>query len=161
MVSKNWVYSMIHIEEQRCIDEWQLIHAVFGFCVLFLSAGLGFVVSYDLSELFQQNSAEIHSWLRTLARSAHGHLSLFGMIHICFGLTLGLAKTPPRALKIQSLGLTLGTAAMGLGLLLRGFTGPSSTFDALGILIGICLSAFFLALTSHVYFLFLQLHRRY
>lgn len=136
---------------------WQLLHITIGFCVLFLSAGLGFIVSYDLSNLFMQESQEIHSWLRTLARSAHGHLSLFGIIHICFGLTLGFTNQKPLLLKIETAGLCMGTVGMGLGLLLRGFAGPSSTFDLLGLIIGTLISAFYAALSLFVFSLFGEL----
>jgi hypothetical protein len=85
----------------------------------------------------------------TLAKSAHGHASLFGILHICYALSI--TRNPYQSW--QTVGLGLGSFAMSLLLLWRAFSYPTTEFDVLGLAIGLCLAAWLLAITSHIYFL--------
>jgi hypothetical protein len=126
-----------------------LINFIIGFSVLFLAAAAGAFIANDLSEAFIRDRELLNSWNAVLTRSAHGHTNLFGMLHICFGLTIPYSVFSVRIKKLQTFGLIAGTFAMGPLMMLRASTPPSEGVDVTAILIGCCLSLALATIFSH------------
>ena len=126
-----------------------LVNISLGFFSLVVSGFAGVFLATQSADAFLSDSSVLQGWQHTLQASAHGHTSLFGMIQILFGLTLPYARMSRKIQIIQTLGLSGGVFAMSFLMILRAFAGPSSSYDLLGMVIGLCLSSFFLAIMSH------------
>lgn len=126
-----------------------LLNLVIGFTVLFVAAAGGAFVANDLSEAFLRDHELLNSWNAVLQRSAHGHTNLFGMLHICFGLTIPYSIFSDRIKKLQTWGLAAGTFAMGPLMIVRSSLPPTEGLDVMSVVIGIFLSAALAMLFSH------------
>lgn len=136
-----------------------ILNMALGFAVLFLAASGGAFVSFDLTQAFLRDPAQLNSWQMTLLTSSHGHSNLFGLLHIAFGLTLAYSPLSPRLKVSQTLGLFAGVLAMGPGMIVRALGGPSDSFDLVGLSIGAGLSLSLASLGSHAAALFYKLLR--
>ncbi len=128
-----------------------ILNMVIGFAVLFIAAAAGAFIANDLTEAFLKDMELLNNWSAVLSRSAHGHTNLFAMLHICFGLTIPYSVLSIRIKKIQTVGLFLGTFAMGPLMIARSTMPPTEGFDPLAVLIGVCLSCSLAMLFSHAY----------
>lgn len=126
-----------------------IFNMMFGFLVLALAAAAGAFIATDITDGYLRDKALLETWQLLLTKSAHGHTNLFGMIHIALGLTLPYSIFSGRVKTWQTVGLTLGTLAMGPGMIVRAFVGPSDSIDSSGIVIGIMLSCALVAIGSH------------
>lgn len=126
-----------------------VINFVIGFFVLFVAAGAGAFIATDLTNAFVRDQVLLNSWSAVLSRSAHGHTNLFALMHICFGLTLPYSIFSQRIKIFQTVALAAGTFAMGPLMILRSQMPPSENYDAVGIAIGVCLSAALVMIFSH------------
>jgi hypothetical protein len=126
-----------------------ILNMLIGFAVLTLAASAGAFIALDTTDAFLKDKAILDSWQMILQRSSHGHTNLFGLLHIAFGLTLPYSAWSLGVKKWQTVGLFLGTVAMGPVMIARSFMGPTSTLDGPEILMGVLLSAAFLTLLSH------------
>ena len=132
----------------------------FGFLVLFLAAAAGAFVASDLTAGYLKDKAFLDTWVMVLNKSSHGHTNLFALTHIAFGLTMPYSALPPRVKLWQTVGLALGTLAMGPGLLARAQLGPTESTDVNAIVVGVLLSCALAALFSHAAGLAAKLYRR-
>lgn len=137
-----------------------IVNMLIGFAVLFLAAAAGSFIATSLTEAFLHDKALLDTWSTLLQRSAHGHSNLFGLIHICYGLTLPYSMLSRRIKLWQTVGLGLGTIAMGPLMMWRASAGPSEAVDLTSALIGACLSAALIALAAHALGLWMKLARR-
>lgn len=137
-----------------------LFNLLVGFVVLFLAAAAGAFLATTITDGFVHDRVILESWAHLLQRSAHGHSNLFGVLHICLGLTMPYALLSNRIRLLQTIGLCMGTLAMGPLMLWRASLPPTNEYDASGIIIGICLSAALLALGMQIFGLGLKLIRR-
>lgn len=128
-----------------------ILNMVIGFAVLFVAAAAGAFIANDLTEAFLKDMELLNSWDAVLSRSAHGHTNLFAILHICFGLTIPYSLLSMRVKKLQTVGLFLGTFAMGPLMIIRAGMAPSDGFDPVSILIGLFLSCALAMLFSHAY----------
>jgi hypothetical protein len=127
------------------------LNFLIGFAVVFLAAAAGAFVAFDTTEAFINDPGELNSsWRMLLQRSSHGHVNLFGVLHICMGLTIPYSALKPKIKLLQTVGLALGTFAMGPLMLIRSFGAPSDKLDVMEALIGACLSCALLALGVHL-----------
>lgn len=126
-----------------------LVNILIGFTVLFLSASAGAFLANDITAAFLSDKELLNSWQLTLLRSAHGHFNLFGIVHVLLGLTLPYSPWSLLVKKLQTLGFFLATLAIGPGLMVRAYIKPSSELDAMGLLVGLCLSLGLVTLLSH------------
>lgn len=126
-----------------------MVNFVIGFGVLFFAAASGGFIAFDLTEGFMRDKALLDTWQSTLLQSSHGHTNLFAMIHILFGLTVIYGRLSHTMQSLQTLGLSLGTLAMGPGMMWRAYSGPSDTLDVTGLVVGIGLSCALLSIFSH------------
>ncbi len=129
---------------------WNLF---FGFTVICLAAASGAIVANDMSNAFvdtiQTGRDATRDWTLTLQGSAHGHVNLFGMLHIALGLTMPYARQTPRMRVLITAGLTLGSIAMGPLMIWRSLLQPVRDIEANGIMIGIFLCLSLAALLIH------------
>lgn len=140
-----------------------IFNFMFGFGLLFLGMCAGFFVVNDAEQAFMQSRQEqwLLSWTYTLLKSAHGHLSSFALMHILFGLTLPYSRLSQKIFIGQTLGLCLGSFAMGALLPLRALlTQSPSGMDWLGLGLGLCLSLCTLSVATHIYGLGLKFFER-
>jgi hypothetical protein len=128
-----------------------ILNMIIGFAVLFVAAAAGAFIANDLTEAFLKDMELLNSWHAVLSRSAHGHTNLFAILHVCFGLTIPYSVLSNKIKKIQTLGLFLGTFAMGPLMIARSTLPPSEGFDPLAIFIGVFLSCSLAMLFSHAY----------
>jgi hypothetical protein len=128
-----------------------ILNMIIGFAVLFVAAAAGAFIANDLTEAFLKDMELLNSWNAVLSRSAHGHTNLFAILHVCFGLTIPYSVLSNKIKKIQTLGLFLGTFAMGPLMIARSTLPPSQGFDPLAISIGVFLSCSLAMLFSHAY----------
>jgi hypothetical protein len=126
-----------------------LLNMLIGFVVLTCAAAAGAFVATETTTAILKDPEMLNAWGAILRRSAHGHANLFGMLHIAFGLTLPYSRWQTKTKALQTAGLFAGTAAMGIGLLLRAAWGATEAIDPIEIGVGVCLSAALLALASH------------
>lgn len=126
-----------------------LFNICIGFIVLFLAAAAGAFIATDLTAGFLKDKAFVDSWAVMLSKSAHGHSNLFALTHIAFGLTMPYSRFSARVKLCQTIGLGLGTLAMGPILVARALHGPTESLDLLEIAIGSMLSCALLMMFSH------------
>lgn len=140
---------------------WNLF---FGFALICLAAASGAIVANDMSNAFldtiQTGRSATNDWTLTLQGSAHGHVNLFGMLHIALGLTMPYANQTRRLRGLITAGLTMGSIAMGPLMIWRSFLQPVREIEANGILIGIFLCFSLAALTVHTAGLWQAFSRR-
>ncbi len=137
-----------------------ILNMALGFFVLFFAACAGAFVSFDMTQAFLHDLKQLNTWEMTLLQSSHGHSNLFGILHIVLGLTLPYSPLAARWKQIQTLGLFGGVLAMGPGMIMRALAGPSESFDALGLSIGVGLSMALVSIGTHAAALFYKLMRR-
>lgn len=137
-----------------------ILNMALGFFVLFFAACAGAFVSFDMTQAFLHDLKQLDTWEMTLLQSSHGHSNLFGILHIALGLTLPYSPLALRWKQLQTVGLFGGVLAMGPGMIMRAFAGPSDSFDALGLTIGVGLSMALVSLGTHSAALFYKLMRR-
>ena len=128
-----------------------IFNMMFGFLVLAIAAASGAFVASEITTGYLSDPALINAWDALLRRAAHGHANLFAMIHVLFGLTIPYSRLSTRVKQLQTVGLMLGTVAMGIGLLVRGAVGPSASLDIVEIAIGGALTLALFAVASHAY----------
>jgi hypothetical protein len=126
-----------------------LLNIALGFVILFFAACAGAFVSFDLTEAYLRDIAQLHTWRTVLLSSAHGHTNLFGMLHIALGLTLPYSPLTQKHKAWQTCGLLAGVVAMGPLLMIRSAWGPSESLEGIGLAIGALLSLALLTLGSH------------
>ncbi len=131
-----------------------IFNMAFGFSVLFFAACAGAFISFDMTQAFLHDPAQLNSWQLSLLKSAHGHSNLFGVLHIGLGLTLPYSPLPQRSKIAQTVGLAMGVLAMGPGMIIRAFGGASDSFDVIGLCIGTGLSLALVTLATHAAALF-------
>ena len=136
-----------------------LINMCIGFALVALSASAGAFVAVDLTQRFL-DGVTTSRWLEVLLATSHGHTSLFGLLHICFGLTLPYSLLNRQIKIIQTVGLGFGAIAMGPMMMVRAFLGPTSSTEWNGLVIGGLLSCALLAIFAHVFGLCLKIVQR-
>lgn len=136
-----------------------LLNMVIGFFTLFVAACAGAFISFDMTQFFLKDPAQLDSWQLTLMKSAHGHTNLFGILHIVFGLTLPYSPFPSKIKIAQTCGFFAGVLSMGPLMMIRAYLGPTDSLEGIGLLIGAGLSLALLALSSHAAGLLFKLTR--
>ena len=136
-----------------------ILNFVIGFCVLGLSSASGVFLANDITAGFIKDPAILNGWELSLHRSAHGHTNLFGMLHVLMGLTFPYSVLGASAKKFQTMGLAAGTAAMSIGLFIKGLRAPNFDPTVLDVGIGIALSLALLAVGMHIFGLTARLMR--
>lgn len=131
-----------------------------GFFYVGLSSMMGVFNSFDLTDAFVKDPNLRFGWEATLMNSAHGHSSLFGFLHIFFGLTIPYSPLDGKIKQLQTAGFALGCLGMGPLMIARGILGPAPSFSWLGIAIGACLSGCLVAILSHSFGLLLKFIKR-
>ena len=126
-----------------------IANLTWGFFMIFTAACGGVFVALRASEVFISGYVP-PTWESVLHASSHGHTSLFGMIHILFGLTIPYAAAGYRENLMKTIGLLAGSFAMGPLMLVRASLGPTLSTELNGILIGAALSCALLAIFYHV-----------
>jgi rhodanese-related sulfurtransferase len=125
----------------------------FGFGILFLSGCFGAFLATDLDRAFlvQEGSSQLTSWAFTLAKSSHGHLSLFGLIHILLGLSLPFVpRTSEKSQKWLTSAIGAGSFSMGVLLFIKSWMTPHTPWaNLLGLALGLGLGASLLGLFFH------------
>ena len=136
-----------------------LLNLCFGFTLIVLSASAGAFIAVDLTHRFLEGQTSAR-WLEVLLATSHGHTSLFGLLHISFGLTLPYSIFSNGSKKIQSAGLAMGAIAMGPMMMVRAFLGPTASTEWNGLAIGGLLSCALLALSAHAFGIALKALKR-
>ena len=126
-----------------------ILNMFIGFMTLFLAACGGTFVAFDLTEGFLRDTSILNTWEMALLKSAHGHTNLFGLLHIAFGLTIPYSPLTERWKFFQTFGIFSGTLAMGPGMMVRAYQGPTESLDLVGCIIGVGLSFALIALFTH------------
>jgi hypothetical protein len=137
-----------------------LLNMTIGFALIFLAAALGPFVATEITSGYLRDKALLETWRLLLQKSSHGHTNLFGMLHVAFGLTLPYSALSGRLKKLQTVGLVLGSCAMGPVLLVRAALGPVDGIDLTEIVAGAFLSCALAAIALHAYGLALKTFRR-
>lgn len=136
-----------------------ILNMFIGFTLIFVAASAGAFVAVDATHRFLDGTT-VASWRDMLQASAHGHTSLFGLIHILFGLTIPYSTLSLGLKKIQTGGILCGALAMGPMMMIRAALGPTPTFEWNGLLIGALLSFALFAIAGHAYGLLTKLTAR-
>ena len=136
-----------------------LINITWGFFLIFVAACGGVFVALETTQAFV-HGALTPRWEALLQTASHGHVSLFGVIHVLLGLTLSYTRASVFENKLKTLGVALGSLAMGPFLLIRGALGPTLSTEFNGVVIGVCLSCALFAIAYHALGLFLRLWGR-
>jgi hypothetical protein len=125
-----------------------LANMAWGFFMIFVAACGGAFVALRLTETFMAANFTPR-WESVLQTSSHGHTALFGTIHVLLGLTLPYDGRHRKVQTFKSLGLLLGSLAMGPLMLIRASLGPTLSTEFNGLLIGFCLSCALIAVLTH------------
>ena len=128
-----------------------LTNMFFGFLAIIIASLGGFFLASDANKAFLINRELLQSWEYTLMKSAHGHLNLFGILHILMGLTMPYSVSSKTIHIAQSIGLGLGTLTMGILMFFRARLNIPQGSDLLGIVIGVLLMTALCALGLHSY----------
>ena len=136
-----------------------LFNMTLGFLLIFLAASGGAFVAVNATHRFLEGEIAAR-WGEVLQASSHGHTSLFGLIHILFGLTLPYSMLSQKTKVLQTVGIAFGALAMGPMMLVRSAFGPSSSYEGVGVVLGVMLSVALGAICIHVYGLMLSLLKR-
>ncbi len=127
-----------------------ILNMFLGFMLIFLAASAGAFVAMDATHRFL-DGVTVATWRDMLQASAHGHTSLFGIIHISFGITLPYSILSQRLKKIQTVAIFCGAMAMGPMMMIRAALGPTPTYEWNGLLIGGLLTLALFAIAGHAY----------
>ena len=125
-----------------------LLNIIIGFSLIILASAAGSFVALDTTYRFLNQEGQ-NNWRAVLEAASHGHTALFGVIHILIGLTLPYSKLPKKFLRIETMMLFCGALAMGPGMYIRGFLGPTSSTEWNGLLVGALLSAWLVGVVMH------------
>jgi hypothetical protein len=136
-----------------------LVNMAWGFVLIFVAACGGVFVALSTTEGFI-NGPVVPQWQSLLQTASHGHVTLFGVIHVLLGLTLPYTRSSKFENRLKSAGVALGALAMGPLLLIRGALGPTLSTELNGLLIGICLSCALFAIAYHALGLTLKINQR-
>ena len=140
---------------------WNLF---FGFLLVCIAAAAGPIIANDLTNNFaaqlQDGLPHSRDWLTTLQASAHGHLNLFGVLHVITGLTMPHARQTHKVRMFVTAGLGAGALAMGPLLLWRSHVTPAREIDPSGVAIGVLLVFALTALVTHTACLWQAFARR-
>lgn len=131
-----------------------LINMFIGFLIITFAAASGSFIANDTTQAFLKNKELLNSWSLILSASAHGHTNLFGILHVLFGLTIPYSTLSLKIKKYQTIGLGLGTFAMGVLMYVKSTQIPSENLQFLDIFIGSCLSLTLLSIAAHSFGLF-------
>ena len=126
-----------------------ILNMFLGFLTLFLAACGGTFVAFDLTEGFLRDKSILGTWEMALLKSSHGHTNLFGLLQIAYGLTMPYSPLSERWKIYQTIGIFSGTLAMGPGMMIRAFQGPTESLDIVGCTIGLGLSLALISLFTH------------
>lgn len=126
-----------------------LFNMMLGFTALAIAAAAGAFIATDITDGYLRDKALLETWSLLLTKSSHGHTNLFALTHIAFGLTYPYSAFSPRVKLWQTVGLALGTLAMGPVMLMRAYAGPFAGVDPIAIALGVMLSCALAALASH------------
>lgn len=136
-----------------------LVNMAWGFVLIFVAACGGVFVALSSTESFI-NGPGTPQWHSLLQTASHGHVSLFGVIHVLLGLTMPYTRASKFENRLKTAGVALGSMAMGPLLLIRGALGPTLSTELNGLLIGICLSCALFAIAYHALGLTLKIGQR-
>ncbi len=136
-----------------------LVNMAWGFVLIFVAACGGVFVALSSTESFI-NGPGVPQWQSLLQTASHGHVSLFGVIHVLLGLTMPYTRASKFENRLKTAGVALGSMAMGPLLLIRGALGPTLSTELNGLLIGICLSCALFAIAYHALGLTLKIGQR-
>ncbi len=125
-----------------------IVNMFIGFSIVFLAAAAGSFIATDLTYKFMREQNLTDTWMSLMQKSAHGHTNLFGILHICLGLTMPYSRLKNTFKILQTIGLGLGSFAMSFLMVARGQIIPTENFDYLGVVIGFCLSAALVSIGS-------------
>ncbi len=133
----------------------------FGFLAVFVGALAGPFMVNDVTAAIVVDPQRLNEWSSVLQRSSHGHLGLFGLLQIAFGLTLPFSCIhKPRLRLLQTIGFVLGAVAMGPLMYAKSYIQPNlDVISWLDVSIGICLSAALFSVALHLGGLGLKLLR--
>ncbi len=131
-----------------------LFNMGFGFFLLFFASLVGVLLVWLTSDAIVVKPEVLTSWPYILLKSSHGHTSLFGIVQVLFGLSLPYSNLSARFKLWQTVCLSWGSLTMAFLLLFRAQAKPTIDIDLLGFIIGLGLSAFFIALFGHFLALF-------
>jgi len=134
-----------------------IMNMILGFLGIAISSMGGVFLSEQAVEIFEQGLPN-HTWSYTLQQSAHGHTSLFGILHILFALTMPYSILNSRVKTLQTIGLASGTVAMSLFMFLRSYSSLGQ--DYLQIVTGLLLVFAVIAIISHTYGLWIKFTER-
>lgn len=137
-----------------------LFNMLTGFLIVAIAAMGGAFIANDIATAFLRDKSLLDTWEHAVTSSAHGHLNLFGILQVLFGLTLPYSIWPSRAKLGQTLGLLAGSLAMGPLMLWRAAQGPRDGVDPSAVTIGLCLSAALCAIITHALGLGVKLAKR-
>lgn len=136
----------------------------FGFLVVCIAAAAGPLVANELTNAFMAQAEAGHAagrdWMLTIQSSAHGHMNLFGLLHVLAGLTMPSARQSRRTRLFVTAGISAGVVAMGPLMLWRSYLKPARDLDLNGVAIGACLALALLALAIHAACLWQAFARR-
>jgi hypothetical protein len=136
-----------------------ILNMALGFTLIVIAASGGAFVALRATEDYLHQVVKT-SWAALLQASSHGHTNLFGILHVVLGLTFPYSKSTPLLDVLKTVGLFCGSFAMGPLLLLRAASDPPVTLDAVGVVIGLCLSLALAAIIAHAFGLFAKLMER-
>lgn len=136
-----------------------ILNMFIGFVAVSFATAGGFFVALEAEQLFKTKEFAINNWHLTLMKSAHGHLNLYGYLHILFGVTLPYSRCPNKIKLVQTLGLAMGTLTMGLLVSLRAFQEVPKNQNLMGFLIGCLLFTSLISISVHCVGLGMKLMR--
>jgi hypothetical protein len=136
-----------------------LMNMAWGFTLIFVAACGGVFVALNTTEAFIRGPVQ-PEWQALLQTASHGHVTLFGVIHILLGLTIPYTRSSVFENRLKSIGIGLGSLAMGPLLLVRAVIGPTLSTELNGVLIGVCLSCSLFAIAYHALGIMLKIGKR-
>jgi hypothetical protein len=135
------------------------MNMAWGFTLIFVAACGGVFVALDTTESFIRGPVQ-PEWQALLHTASHGHVTLFGVIHVLLGLTIPYTRSSSFENRLKSIGIGLGSLAMGPLLLVRAVIGPTLSTELNGVLIGVCLSCALIAIAYHALGIMLKIGKR-
>jgi uncharacterized membrane protein len=136
-----------------------ILNMLIGFSAIFIAASAGSFIALETTDAFTKDPNLLHTWYLLTAKSAHGHTSMFGLLHIAFGLTIPYSSLSNGFKKIQTSGLFMGTIAMSIMMVIKSLTQPQTDISVLEVSLGVFLSAALIALGTHCYGLYTKMNQ--
>ncbi len=140
-----------------------LFNMLIGFILILISAMAGTFIAQDLTQAYlndpESQLAMLHNWQTTILKSAHGHINLFGMLHILFGLTIPYSILSKKIKIFQTLGFISASLSMSIGMLIKSQTGPQLDMGICDVLMGISFSLLFIAIAGHAFGIWCKMSR--